>query len=136
MSIERAYAFEFPYRRDFGGDPFPILPVQLQAAKRSVDTVAYLDSGAEYSLFQADLCRVLGVDVLGEPTREYGSTIGNTVIAAVRTIIVSHPNIGRFSLQMGFAIGVRRNLLGRDFFNEVQIGFRERYSMFYITPTP
>jgi hypothetical protein len=38
---------------------------------------------------------------------------------------------------VGFSSGeIHRNLLGRDFFNLAQIGFRERHLTFFITPSP
>jgi len=33
-------------------------------------------------------------------------------------------------------VEISRNLIGRDFFNLVQVGFREKYLTFYLTPTP
>jgi len=42
-----------------------------------------------------------------------------------------------YALEIGFSENpIRRNLLGRGFFNLIQIGFRERYLTFYMTPTP
>jgi hypothetical protein len=31
---------------------------------------------------------------------------------------------------------IQRNLLGRDFFDLVQVGFRENHSEFYVEPSP
>ena len=40
-------------------------------------------------------------------------------------------------LDIGFStVPLRRNLLGRDFFNLVQIGFRERQQVFYVRGEP
>ena len=48
-----------------------------------------------------------------------------------------HGDLGEFELEIGFSESpIRRNILGRDFFNLLQIGFRERYLVFYVTPTP
>ena len=47
--------------------------------------------------------------------------------ACLHAVRLSHPELGCFDLEIGFSpFPLRRNLLGRDFFNLVQIGFRER----------
>jgi hypothetical protein len=44
---------------------------------------------------------------------------------------------GDFNLEIGFTDRqIRRNLLGRDFFNLVQIGFREHQLQYYLNTTP
>jgi hypothetical protein len=48
-----------------------------------------------------------------------------------------HPDLGSFTLEVGFSsTDIHRNLLGRDFFNLAQIGFRERFLTLYVTPAP
>jgi len=57
--------------------------------------------------------------------------------ARLHGVIASHPDLGPFHLTVGFSQGpIRRNLLGRDFFSLMQIGFREHYSAFYLTAIP
>jgi len=130
------YEREFPYPRDSSGNPFPILPVQIEVAGDAIETHAYLDSGAEYSLFSAAFARVLGLDLQGGARRTYSLANRQRLDATVREVRLTHPDLGSFSLQLGFSDETVRNLLGRDFFNLIQIGFREQYSTFYITPRP
>jgi len=98
--------------------------------------MAYLDSGAEYSLFQAELATAIALDPIGGAQRRYAFANGQEVRAAVREVTVSHPQLGNFSLSPGFTFGLTRNILGRDFFNFVQVGFRERYLQFFVTSAP
>ena len=40
-------------------------------------------------------------------------------------------------MELRFSIGqIQRNLLGRDFFNLMQIGFRERHLEVFLTASP
>lgn len=133
------YEREFLYPRDPTGNPFPILPIQLALPDSSegvVETYAYLDSGAEYSLFAAQFARMLRLEIVGGARRRYSTATSQQLNAAVRHVRLSHPELGGFDMALGFSEEIARNLLGRDFFNLIQIGFRERHSTFYITPQP
>jgi hypothetical protein len=129
------------YLYDNTGRPFPKLLLQLtnpQVPEQAVETDAYLDSGAERSLFKADLALAIGLDLNSGQRKEYGSLVkGFGVEARLHLVRLSHPELGDFSLEIGFTESpIGRNLLGRDFFSLIQIGFRERYLTFYVTPTP
>jgi hypothetical protein len=102
-----------------------------------IDTDAYLDSGAEASLFNGDLLAALEIDLINDNRKSYGSTFGGAVTGYLHNIRLTLPDVGDFSMEIGFSHGeIRRNLLGRDFFNLVQIGFRERHSEYYLNPLP
>lgn len=65
------------------------------------------------------------------------SAAGFSIDTIVHPIRLSHPDLGDFNLEIGFStVPLRRNLLGRDFFNLVQIGFRERQQVFYVKTEP
>jgi hypothetical protein len=135
-----AYRFQFPYRYSPAGEPFPILPVVVTNPRQhshAVDAIAYLDSGAQRSLFDGTVARVIGLDLLAGRRLQFASPAGMPIEAMLHTVRLSHPELGDFDLAVGFSTApLRRNLLGRDFFNLVQIGFRERHELFYITPRP
>lgn len=136
-----SYVHALNYRYDNTGRPFPKLLLQLtnpQFPEQTVETDAYLDSGAERSLFKADLALAIGLDLNSGPRKEYGSTVkGAGVEARLHFVQLSHPELGDFSLEVGFTeSAISRNLLGRDLFSLIQIGFREKYLTFYVTPTP
>jgi hypothetical protein len=134
------YAYEIAYTHDpFTGNPFPILPLRaanLNNLGRALDINAYLDSGAQRSLFDGWIATSLGLDLLSGQALSYGS-LGGTIQGRLHRVRLSHLDLGEFDLEIGFSESqIRRNLLGRDFFNLTQIGFRERYLTFYVTPTP
>jgi len=134
------YEFALDYAHDPEGRRFPRLSLQLAKATEpavTVDVDAYLDSGAERSLINGRLGAALGIDVLSGPELAYQTTVGNRLVATLHPVVLTHPDLGSFSLDVGFSItDIHRNLLGRDFFNLAQIGFRERHLTFYVTPTP
>lgn len=134
------YAYELAYTRDpLTGDPFPILPLRIATPNNpgtALDINAYLDSGAQRSLFDGWIAISLGLDLLSGQALSYGS-LGGMIQGRLHQIRLSHLDLGEFDLEIGFSENpIRRHILGRDFFNLIQIGFRERYLTFYVTPTP
>lgn len=117
---------------------FPGLSLQVQnpnSPDQAVDIEAHLDSGAEFSLFDGWIARAIGTDLLAGPVRRYAATRGGPFEARVHHILLLHADLGVFPLDIGFSTEeIRRNLLGRDFFNFVQIGFREHHLEFYVVP--
>ncbi len=135
-----AYACQSPYRQSRAGGLFPILPITIANPRqpaRAVDAIAYLDSGAQRSLFGGTLARLVGLDLFGGHRLPFASAVGMSIDALLHAVRLSHPELGTFDREIGFSsVPLRRNLLGRDFFNLVQIGFRERHLVFYVTPEP
>jgi hypothetical protein len=102
-----------------------------------LDIDAYLDSGAERSLFEGWITRAIGLDLLAGRTIPYASLTRQTIEGRLHPVRLSHPSLGHFELEVGFSTGnISRNILGRDFFNLIQVGFRENHLAFYVTPTP
>ena len=134
-----SYGHDFPYITDTRGNRFPalLLGIQVPQSDETVDLDAYLDTGASTSLFDGSLLRAIGVDLwTGEPSR-YEGTSGTIVEARVHPVELVHDTLGVFRLRVGFSLGtIKRNLLGRDFFDLTQIGFREREQKFFVEPTP
>lgn len=134
-----SYTYQFNYR-EFSGGRYPIVQLCVSNPsdpEQTVDIDAYLDSGAERSLFAGWIAGAVGLNLLSGTTKKYTSTTGSSVEARLHRVRLFHPDLGSYSLEIGFSVGeIQRNLLGRDFFNEVQIGFRERHFSYYITPAP
>ena len=62
-----SYAYEFSYTYDTRGELFPILQLTVVKPDRSdvaVEIEAYLDSGAQRSLFDGSIARMVGLDLL------------------------------------------------------------------------
>lgn len=106
---------------------FPILSVVVSNPRslvRSADVIAYLDSGAQRSLFDGTLAGLIGLDLMDGPRVSFASAAGLSIEGIIHPVRLSHPELGKFDLDIGFStVPLRRNLLGRDFFNLVQIGF-------------
>jgi hypothetical protein len=133
------YQYSFNYRQlQFGS--YPIIQVRITRQddpELAIDTDAYLDSGAALSLFNGDLLAALEIDLINDKSKSYSSTIGNSITGYLHEVRLTIPDIDDFNLEIGFSdVQIRRNLLGRDFFNLVQIGFRERQLEYYLTPLP
>ena len=135
-----AYTYNFPYRQGPAGGSFPILPMTLtnpHQSARAVDAIVYLDSGAQRSLFDGTLARLIGLDLMAGRRLSFASATRMSIEAMLHAVRLSHPELGHFDLEVGFSTApLRRNLLGRDFFDLAQIGFRERHLVFYVTPEP
>jgi len=116
------------------------LPITISARHqlaRSTDIIAYLDSGAQRSLFDGTLAMSIGLDLLAGHRLMFGSAVGFSIEGTIHPVRLSHPDLASFDLEIGFStVPLRRNLLGRDFFNLVQIGFRERQQLFHVRVEP
>lgn len=138
VTVSYAYQFNYPYHAQ--GGRFPALVVRIASPNfplQSVEIDAYFDSGAEGTLIDGRHARAIGLELLAGQVKRYKSTMGTSLEARLHPISLSHPDLGAFQLIAGFSTdGITRNLLGRDFFNLIQVGFRERHQVFYIEPNP
>ena len=134
------YPFQLPYSLDENGNHFPRLTFtvsRVDGSGASLDLDLYLDSGAERSLLDGWIGTSLGLDLLAGPSIRYVNAMGHGLTATRHPILLRHVELGDFELEVGFSSApIHRNLLGRDFFNLVQIGFRERRLELLIEPTP
>ena len=132
-----AYEHQFDYAYDPDGSRFPRLDFQMARSgnpELTVDVDAHLDSGTERSLFNGKLAAALGIDLLRGRQLVYQSTSGSHLVATLHSVVLIHPDLGSFQLEVGFSFAeIQRNLLGRDFFNLVQIGFHENHLTLYVT---
>ena len=135
-----SYLHRFEYGYDENEIRLPLLKFRLSNPTNPVlvvDVEAALDSGAERSLVDGRLAAALGLDVLGGRRITFETMGGGLLPAALHEVQLTHPQLGNFELEIAFSSGeIRRNLLGRDFFDLVQIGFREHFLTFFVTPVP
>jgi hypothetical protein len=119
---------------------FPGLVIQVRPPDgdaEGFDIQAHLDTGAEYSLFDGGIVAALGVNLLGGEAVTFSPTAGPSIDARWHNVVIAHEVLGDFPLKVAFSTAqIRRNILGRDFLNAIQIGFREHDLEFYVTPTP
>ena len=133
------YPHQFSYREIAEGQS-PVLQVtisRLDGDDGAIDVDAYLDSGASTSLFNGFLVTQLGLGLINDRKKVFQSTVGSSIDAYLHRVRITLFDIGIFDLEIAFSNGeISRNLLGRDFFNLVQIGFRERRLEYYLNPHP
>jgi hypothetical protein len=136
------YSHSFPYSTDpVSGRTFPGLPLRLSLPGNSelgVDVEPHLDTGTELSIFDGRLLvRALRLDLMAGREVILGSVGGSSLTVRIHRVALAHPTLGRFTLDAAIStVPIRRNLLGRDFFQHIQIGFREFHQTFLITTAP
>lgn len=130
------YDYTFPYRiLPPVWRHFPAIPVRLITNFGAVDTLAILDSGAERSLFDGAYSQSLGL-MLPTGQRISLTGISGTIYGRLHPVEVDIEG-HRFTCEICFSEHpISRNLLGRDLFDHIQVGFREHYFELYLTPTP
>jgi hypothetical protein len=133
------YQHSFNYRQ-FASGSFPVVQVRITRQddpEIGIDTDAYLDSGASRSLFNGRLLAALEIEVVNGSAVPYSTTDGRSITGYLHDVRLRIPDVCDFNLAIGFTeTDIVRNLLGRDFFNLVQIGFRERQLQYYLNTTP
>ena len=138
IPIPYDYGFEYSY--DAEGRLCPLLRFlasNIADVSAVVDLEATPDSGAERSLFNGRIGTALGIDVMRGPGITFSTMAGGVLSATLHPIRLTHPELGTFELEVAFSTGeISRNLHGRDFFDLLQIGFREHHLTFYVTPNP
>lgn len=112
--------------------------VELQnpvTGAKSLQLNAEFDSGAEYSLFDGQLTLDVGLDLFSGKPFLFELISGVSLDARVLPALISHRELGRFNLNLRFGtVPLRRNILGRDFFDLLQVGFDEHQSEVYLGP--
>jgi hypothetical protein len=137
-----AYAHSFAYFVDeFSGKSFPGLDFHVSLPEQndpSADVRAYLDSEAEYSVFDGSLIvSTLEIDLMAGREVRLSVAAGLAITARIHRLNLRHPQLGRFTLDAAIStVPIARNLLGRDFFQHLQIGFREFHQTFLIATAP
>jgi hypothetical protein len=138
------YLHRYPYR-DYAGRLFPFFVVTLRNPDNGleVEQDAFLDSGASRSLFRGEVAGMLGLELLAGEPLEFSTNTGQVVTARIHTVQIAlpesedQPGPQPFNLSLAFSLSdLGRNLFGRDFFDLVQIGFREHESEFFLSPDP
>lgn len=142
MATTVSYARSFAYLIDsLSGESFPGLEIRVSLPNnqnKGVDLVAHLDTGAAQSVIDGGrIVSSLGIDLMAGPEISLGSVIGVPLVARIHRVELVHPDLGSFTLDAAIStVPIRRNLLGRDFFAHLQIGFREFQHIFHVTAAP
>jgi len=112
---------------EFQGKLLPIVLIRLKGKKEWVKFRAFVDSGAGYSIFQAEMAEILGLKL--EDGKENYVTVGDGSQIKVYIHRVKVDLAGQeFEATIGFSrhLGIGFNIIGRlDIFDKFKICFDE-----------
>src|SRR5262245_40981351 len=92
--------YEFPYVR-FHERSYPLIPITLRRGSYSVNTFAFIDSGASISVFRPEIARALRIPIHTKKSSRYGTASGgvNIGVSHVEMIVEN----SRFKSKVGFS---------------------------------
>ena len=126
----------FPYLKDAAGHHAPIIYLQAWTGNRWLYLQAYVDSGASWSIFHADVAQLLGLKLSQGRRLTMAMGNGNAISVTVHRVRVRFAG-GEFTVPVGFsdALKVGFNLLGRaGFFDRFLMCFNDRSKLLTVTP--
>jgi hypothetical protein len=132
VTVEYRHQVEYSV---FDGDFFPALLVRVTnpLSALAVDVDARVDSGAQMSIFSGDLCPGLEIDLLTGTKKVFATIGGAETDSRIHRVELAHSLIGTFAMDIAFSINpIFRNLLGRDFFDRLDLGFSQRNRVLYL----
>ena len=125
----------FKYRF-YEGMFLPIIPIKLKGRNECIQSRAYVDTGATYSLFHADVAEILGLELKKGNRKEMVIGDGDTLVVYVHKILVSLAE-KEFFASIGFSkgIGIGFNIIGRkDIFDNYIVSFNEKEKQIEFKP--
>ncbi len=119
---------KIPYLEVSRGIFAPIITLEFWIGERWMACEAYVDSGATYSIFHADVAALLGI--IYQKGRKIFVKVGDGGLIPVylHRLLVRFANV-EFNAVIGFSesLGVGFNLLGRvDFFERFRVCFNDK----------
>jgi len=101
---------------------------------RTTPIRAELDSGAEFSLFEGKLAQHIGLDLFAGEPFAFRLASGAPLDSRILRVLVCHHALGDIPFSARFSTApMQTNILGRDFFDLVRIGFDEHHSEVYLS---
>jgi len=129
-----------PYRENiFENDDSPLVGVRLlnpHDESKAIDTIAIMDSGASYSLFNGIFCQDLGINLtLGRPKNFIG--LAGSLKGYIHQVIIEIEG-EQFKCDVAFSEqNISRNLVGRfSLFEKIRIGIQGRHRLLFFHPAP
>jgi len=119
---------EFPYLKDAAGHYAPIVYLQVWTGNRWLYLQAYVDSGASWTIFHADVAQLLGINLSTLKRRYMSLGNGSRIPIFLQRVRVRFAGT-EFTALAGFsdALKVGFNLLGRaGFFDRFMMCFNDR----------
>lgn len=126
---------KFPYQL-FDAEYLPIIPLAIRGSEEWVDFNAYIDTGASFCLFPANVAEVLGLRIEMGEQRQMILGDGNALTVYIHNLAVSLAG-KEFIAPIGFSkgLGINFAIIGRKgIFNNFTICFHESEKAIEFTP--
>ena len=126
----------FPYLKDARGRYAPIVYLQVWTGNRWLYLQAYVDSGASWTIFHADVARLLGINLSRGQRRTMVLGNGDSLSIYLHSVRVRFGG-AEFTVPAAFsdALKVGFNVLGRaGVFDRFVITFNDRARQLIATP--
>ena len=126
----------FPYLKDTRGRYAPLVYLQVWTGDRWLYLQAYVDSGASWTIFHADVAALLRINLARSARRSMILGDGSIIPIFLQQVRVRFAG-QEFSVPAGFsdALQVGFNVLGRaGFFNRFVLSFNDRARLLTATP--
>lgn len=93
----------------------PIVTTKLSVNNKSITTLAYLDTGATYSVYNHDFCERLGLELLEDKRIDITVGDGGIIPVYIHDLTVQIEDL-IFKAKIGFSdrLGTGINILGRE----------------------
>lgn len=125
----------FPYKKVSSTKFGPIVPVVIRGKHRPVLFDAFVDSGADYSVFHEKVAVLLGLKLISGKKKIVTVGDGDEMIIYLHTVDVNFAGFA-FKASVAFSpgLGAGFNLLGREtFFEKFQFCFNDRDKILRVT---
>jgi len=112
---------------NFRGKFLPLVPIELKG-KEWVTFLAYLDSGASYTVFHSDVLKILDLEMTKGRKEFITVGDGSLMVVYFHRVLVKFSEI-KFEAEIGFSkqLGIGFNIIGRkDVFERFVICFDEK----------
>lgn len=118
------------------GQFLPIITLKLKGKEEWVESTAYVDSGASYSIFHSEIAEILNLDIEKGELREMSVGDGNILKVYLHEILIIIAE-REFKAYIGFSkgIGVGFNIIGRkSIFDRFVVCFHEKEKYVEFSP--
>jgi len=119
---------KIPYWEIEKGVYAPVVRLEIEGKERWIETEAYVDSGASYSIFRPEVAEMLGIKYLKGHRILLTVGDGGLIPIYLHNLLVRFAG-HEFKAAVGFSdrLGVEFNLLGRaSFFGKFMICFNDK----------
>ena len=128
----------FPYKKTGGLKYGPVAPIALMGVDRWVPFDAFVDPGADYSVFHSDVAVLMGLRLTSGKKKIVTVGDGDDMIVYLQTITVRFAGfVFKAPIAFSSALEAGFNLLGREvFFDKFQVCFNDRDKIVRVTKLP